>query len=225
MTRRQPRKRTPARDVSRYSTSTHWSEKDGQFVATSVEFPGLSWLAPTLTDAVNGLRAAMRDALDIMDADGKDIPTPLSHESRSGQLRLRMPRSLHASMTERAEKEGVSLNTLALTYLASGIERRPAWRDERHPTIVTTHDGTEVKAFARLVPGAAAGQQASISTVRWIFEIDGVQRLGPIVDDPEVTTEKVKEIVERWLIEFHRGSKYSPASRTRPAQGGLKEER
>lgn len=39
----------------------------------------------------------------------------------SGQWRLRVPRSLHRRLHERAVAEGVSLNTLAVSLLAQGI--------------------------------------------------------------------------------------------------------
>jgi hypothetical protein len=42
----------------------------------------------------------------------------MSKKTYSGQLRLRMPPSLHRELTENAEREGVSLNTL-LIYLIS----------------------------------------------------------------------------------------------------------
>lgn len=46
----------------------------------------------------------------------------------SGQLRLRMPKSLHAELTRAAENEGVSLNT----YLISLLVREHTKRDLFH---------------------------------------------------------------------------------------------
>lgn len=49
------------------------------------------------------------------------MPEPLVYRGFSGQFRLRVPRSLHARLAHRADAEGVSLNTLAVTLLAAGM--------------------------------------------------------------------------------------------------------
>jgi antitoxin HicB len=56
---------------------------------------------------------------------GKRIPQPDS-VARSGQWRQRVPRSLHARLVERAEREGVSLNTLVTAPIAEGIGGKDA---------------------------------------------------------------------------------------------------
>ena len=42
----------------------------------------------------------------------------------SGQWRMRVPKSMHASLVLRAKLEGVSLNLFASTLLANGLARR-----------------------------------------------------------------------------------------------------
>jgi predicted HicB family RNase H-like nuclease len=111
------------RDISRYSVLVAWSVEDGEYVATSPEWPDLSWLAASEPDAIRGLRGVMRDAVAVLTEEGSPIPAPRPQPSYSGQLRLRMPKSLHQAMVARADQEGVSLNTLALTYLSHGVGR------------------------------------------------------------------------------------------------------
>jgi antitoxin HicB len=41
----------------------------------------------------------------------------------SGRLLVRMPRSLHRALAERAAREGVSLNTLVISLLAARSRR------------------------------------------------------------------------------------------------------
>jgi predicted HicB family RNase H-like nuclease len=41
-------------------------------------------------------------------------------QERSGQLRIRMPHTLHQHLSELAETEGVSLNHLIVALLAGG---------------------------------------------------------------------------------------------------------
>ena len=51
-------------------------------------------------------------------------PAMKSASRYSGQLRLRLPRSLHEHVSELASAEGVSLNTLLLSLIAEGCGRR-----------------------------------------------------------------------------------------------------
>ena len=118
--RRKAQKRGEA-DTSRYSIVVAWSEEDGEYVATSPEWPVLSWLASSESEAIRGLRGVIRDAIDVLEEQGSPIPSPRPQPAYSGQLRLRMPRSLHQAMAARADQEGVSLNTLALTYLSRSV--------------------------------------------------------------------------------------------------------
>jgi hypothetical protein len=45
----------PARPAGRQSYSLHWSEEDGEWVATCPAYPSLSWLALTPPEALTGL--------------------------------------------------------------------------------------------------------------------------------------------------------------------------
>ena len=51
---------------------------------------------------------------------GKEMPPA----EKSGRILLRIPRSLHASLLREAEAEGVSLNQLCATKLASTVGGR-----------------------------------------------------------------------------------------------------
>jgi predicted HicB family RNase H-like nuclease len=104
-----------------YSCRVAWYEPDGEYVATSAEFDGLSALAPTAEEAVRELRAAMEDAVAAFVEDGEDVPEPQFAQEYSGQFRLRVPKSLHAALVARADVEGVSLNTLVQMYASSGL--------------------------------------------------------------------------------------------------------
>jgi antitoxin HicB len=46
--------------------------------------------------------------------------------SHSGKWQLRAPKSPHRRLAEREKREGVSLNTLAVTLLAEGLGERSA---------------------------------------------------------------------------------------------------
>jgi antitoxin HicB len=49
---------------------------------------------------------------------------PKTGEVYGGQWRQRVPKSLHAALARRADREGVSLNMLVTTMLAEGLGRR-----------------------------------------------------------------------------------------------------
>ena len=54
---------------------------------------------------------------------GRPIPEPGAGRA---EMRQRLPRTLHTTLTEMARSEGVSLNTFILTLLAEGVGRRDA---------------------------------------------------------------------------------------------------
>ena len=60
--RRRARTRSLA-DVPHYSVVVAWSSEDGEYVATSPEWPDLSWLASSEAEAIRGLRRVIRESM------------------------------------------------------------------------------------------------------------------------------------------------------------------
>lgn len=110
-------------DIQKYSIVVQWSVEDGEFVATCPEFEGLSGLGATPEEAIGVLREAIEMAAETYSEDGHPLPQPRVAHDYSGQFRLRVPKHLHAALATVAEQEGVSLNTLAVGYLAEAIGR------------------------------------------------------------------------------------------------------
>jgi antitoxin HicB len=79
----------------------------------------------TPEDAIRHGREALEACLATIADFGERVPQPSSAAS-SGQWRQRVPKSLHARLVERAQREGVSLNTLVTALIAEGIGRREA---------------------------------------------------------------------------------------------------
>jgi predicted HicB family RNase H-like nuclease len=52
---------------------------------------------------------------------GKEGPAPFAEERYSGKFVVRLPRSLHRRLAERAREEGISLNYLVATLLSEGV--------------------------------------------------------------------------------------------------------
>jgi predicted RNase H-like HicB family nuclease len=108
----------------KYSISIRWSDEDGGFIAISPELPGLSAFGKNQSKALAELKVAAQAYLRALRKSGNPMPTEDKVVSHSGQLRLRMPKSLHSELAESARNETVSLNT----YLVSLLSRRQAER-------------------------------------------------------------------------------------------------
>jgi predicted HicB family RNase H-like nuclease len=107
----------------KFGVVVQWSAEDEAFVATSPEFPGLTGVDPDQNTAIAELREAIEMALEVMAEEGQEPPTVLGRPDYSGQFRLRLRRSTHASLVERAGMEGVSLNALVTSYIDAALER------------------------------------------------------------------------------------------------------
>jgi len=105
----------------KYSMQLFWSDEDGEYVAVVPEFPYLSALAGTPGQAASELTAVIDTVLEVMAEKGDVPPEPQILSSFSGQLRVRLPRTLHQRLAGRAKMEDVSLNTLIVSLLAEGI--------------------------------------------------------------------------------------------------------
>lgn len=58
----------------------------------------------------------------------KPMPKPASVAAKPARFVLRAPRSLHARLVERAREEGVSLNSLVMTFIAESLGEPKARR-------------------------------------------------------------------------------------------------
>lgn len=101
----------------RYTYRVTWSEEDQQYVGLCVEFPGLSWLATSPVEALEGIRQVVADVVDDMTANGEEIPEPIALRQFSGKFLVRVPPELHRRLALEAAEAGVSLNRLASAKL------------------------------------------------------------------------------------------------------------
>jgi predicted RNase H-like HicB family nuclease len=106
-------------ESSKYEYSVWWSEEDGEYVATCVEFPSLSWLDEDREAALRGIVSLVGGVVEDLTLEGEPIPEPLSVRNYSGKFQLRTTPQLHARLVREATEQGVSLNALANMKLAS----------------------------------------------------------------------------------------------------------
>ena len=94
---------------------------DEGFLIEVTDLPGLVTAGETEAEAVELLHDAMLLWIGAALEEGQAIPDPAAGREHSGKLLVRMPRSLHRRLLERAEDEGVSANQLAVALLAKGL--------------------------------------------------------------------------------------------------------
>lgn len=98
-------------------------DESGLWSAHVLELDGVFSEGETAAEAASNLDTAMSLWIEHELGMGHAIPEPWGDTERSGDLRVRMPRTLHARAATRAKIEGVSLNYLVVTALAEYVER------------------------------------------------------------------------------------------------------
>ncbi len=103
------------------------AEEGGGYLIEFPDLPGCISDGETVGEAISNGEDAKRAWIAAMREAGRPIPVPGAEASAySGKWQMRTPKSLHRSLAERARREGVSLNTLAVTLLAQGLGSRNA---------------------------------------------------------------------------------------------------
>ena len=93
-------------------------KEEGGFVVSYPELPGCISCGETLEEAIASADDAKKEWLYAALEDGRDIPMPDNLNAYSGQLRLRMPKSLHKRLAIKSKEEGISMNQYCI-YLLS----------------------------------------------------------------------------------------------------------
>ena len=94
---------------------------DGTYFAEIEELPGCMTEADTKEDVLEMLEDAKEAWLETALERSIVIPEP-SEDEFSGKFNVRVPKFLHRKLAYRAKSEGVSLNTLISTTLASSTK-------------------------------------------------------------------------------------------------------
>lgn len=118
--------------MDRYGYHVFWSDDDGGYIAVSPEFPRLSAFGETAEAALAELRGVLEEAVEQYKEEGWPLPVPETHGGYSGQFRVRVAKSLHSALAQRAEAEGISMNALVTQYLARGLGHDAALSRAEH---------------------------------------------------------------------------------------------
>jgi antitoxin HicB len=104
------------------------SGEGGGYLIEYPDLPGCMSDGATIEEALSNGQDAQAAWIAAMREAGRPVPSPSIDPAAgySGKWQLRTPRSLHRSLADRARREGVSLNTLAVALLAEGLGHRNA---------------------------------------------------------------------------------------------------
>lgn len=103
-----------------YRILTEWSDADACWVARVPALPNLAAHGDTAAEAAGEAESAGELMIEVL---GPKAPPPDRSSGYSGNLRLRIPVSLHAKLARTATIEGVSLNTILVSILAGGATK------------------------------------------------------------------------------------------------------
>lgn len=94
-------------------------ESGHYFYGRILELDGCQSTGDTLSKLYESLNEAMEGYIEVKLENDLPIPTPVpgSADNYSGKFVVRLPKTLHQRLALEAEKEGVSLNQLALYKL------------------------------------------------------------------------------------------------------------
>jgi len=105
----------------KYSLNLKFSEDDAGYIAICPEFPGLSAFGNSPEEAVGEAKIALGLFIETYREENKPLPEPNVTKEFSGQIRIRLPKSLHQRLAIQAEEEGTSINTLMIQYISEGL--------------------------------------------------------------------------------------------------------
>ena len=94
---------------------------EGGYTLHCPELPGCVTCAETIKEGLKMLEDAKRGWITACLEDGTPIPEPSRLEDYSGQFKLRLPKSLHMLLSQKAREEGVSMNQYCVYLLSRGL--------------------------------------------------------------------------------------------------------
>lgn len=136
------------------------ADSDGVFVASVPELEGCFAEGDTARQALDALDEVLPQWLGIALDSGRELPAPrqLAEDEFSGRFSVRVPRTLHRRLAERAAHEGCSLNQLVTSVLAEGASVAP----------VQTPDAVTVDAHEDLAAVAVRSAPQAIGPLKGI---------------------------------------------------------
>ena len=103
--------------------------EEGGYVVSVPDLPGCISQGETSEEAIKMIGDAKICWLEVALEEGIAIPEPTrTDEDYSGKFNIRVPKSLHRILAEKAKEENVSLNQYVNYQLSRGVGRKKAER-------------------------------------------------------------------------------------------------
>jgi len=104
-------------------------EDGGGYLITFPDLPGCMSDGETMEEAIENGRDAFIGWVSAQIDMGRKVPAPtwrpeVIPQDVSGKFIQRVPKTTHAKLVHRAKAEGVSLNSLVLTFIAEGLGKK-----------------------------------------------------------------------------------------------------
>jgi antitoxin HicB len=99
-------------------------EEGGGYLAEAIDLNGCIADGETIEEAVHNLEDAVESWVKTAQELNLFVPPPSDDSQFSGKWVVRTPRSIHHRLVDLAKREGISLNTLAVSLLAEGLGQK-----------------------------------------------------------------------------------------------------
>ena len=114
-------------------TIRHLSQEEGGgYLIEFPDLPGCFSDGETIENAVENGCDAVSCWIAAANELGRSIPRPGELEKQSGKWVQRVPKSVHLRLVEKAEAEGVSLNTLVISIISGALGKNSGPYDTLH---------------------------------------------------------------------------------------------
>lgn len=114
-----------------------WDDGSGPYyVARVLELKGCMIHGDTPEEALHDINDVKRDWIKTNLELGNKMPEPLKSRKYSGKVNLRLPSSLHESLVEIAELEGISFNQYMVSVLSKAAGRDEVNKPIKKPVIL-----------------------------------------------------------------------------------------
>ena len=100
------------------------ADEGGGFLISYPDFSDCISDGDSVEEALKNGPDALKATIAALEAKAMPVPAPNGGGVASGKFVARVPKTIHAQLTTRARTEGVSLNTLVLTFIAQGLGRK-----------------------------------------------------------------------------------------------------
>jgi antitoxin HicB len=97
------------------------SEEGGGYLISFPDFAECISDGESVDEAIENGRDALKATVAALKSKKLPVPAPNSGGVASGKFVARVPKTVHAQLATRARAEGVSLNSLVLTFIAQGL--------------------------------------------------------------------------------------------------------